>query len=130
MASFVRLAAKARAAEAIQRDQQITLSQQDFKAFHAAIAQPFEPNAALQDALEQACTRGRLVGGGALDPTRQNRKEFCCGEPALDCFLKQQAHQNMRRSVNQTFVLVPAEAPGPTTLPPCQCLGRRVCPGC
>ena len=43
--------------EAIQRDQQITLSQQDFKAFHAAIAQPFEPNAALQDALEQACTR-------------------------------------------------------------------------
>ena len=47
MALFVRLAAKARAAEAIQRDQQITLSQQDFKAFHAAIAQPFEPNAAL-----------------------------------------------------------------------------------
>ena len=51
MASFVRLAAKARAAEAIQRDQQNTLSQQDFKAFHAAIAQPFEPNAALPDAL-------------------------------------------------------------------------------
>ncbi|MBM5813639.1 MAG: DUF1778 domain-containing protein [Cyanobacteria bacterium M_DeepCast_100m_m1_067] len=57
MAAFVRLAAKARAAEAIQRDQQITLSQQDFKAFHAAIAQPFEPNAALRDALEQARTR-------------------------------------------------------------------------
>lgn len=57
MAAFVRLAAKARAAEAIQRAQQITLSQQDFKAFHAAIAQPFEPNAALRDALEQACTR-------------------------------------------------------------------------
>lgn len=52
MAAFVRLAA-----EAIQRDQQITLSQQDFKAFHAAIAQPFEPNAALSDALEQARTR-------------------------------------------------------------------------
>ena len=54
MAAFVRLAAKARAAESIQRDQEITLSQQDFKAFRAAIAQPFEPNAALWDALEQA----------------------------------------------------------------------------
>lgn len=47
-----------------------------------------------------------------LDPTRHNRKAFCCGEPALDRFLKQQAHQNMRRGVSQTFVLVPAEAPG------------------
>jgi uncharacterized protein (DUF1778 family) len=45
---------KQRAAQAIHRDQQITLSQQDFKAFHAAIAEPFEPNAALRDALEQA----------------------------------------------------------------------------
>jgi uncharacterized protein (DUF1778 family) len=42
MAAFVRLAAKGRGAGAIQRDQQISLSQQDFKAFHAAIAQPFE----------------------------------------------------------------------------------------
>ena len=57
MAAFVRLAAKARAAEAIQRDQQITVSQRDFKAFHAAIARPFEPNQALRDALEQARTR-------------------------------------------------------------------------
>ena len=47
-----------------------------------------------------------------LDPTLHNRKAFCCGEPALDRFLKQQAHQNMRRGVSQTFVLVPAEAPG------------------
>lgn len=47
-----------------------------------------------------------------LDPTRHNREAFCCGEPALDRFLKQQAHQNMRRGVSQTFVLVPAEAPG------------------
>jgi GNAT superfamily N-acetyltransferase len=46
-----------------------------------------------------------------LDPTRHNRKAFFCGEPALDRFLKQQAHQNMRRGVSQTFVLVPAEAP-------------------
>ena len=46
-----------------------------------------------------------------LDPTRHNRKAFCCGEPALDRFLKRQAHQNMRRGVSQTFVLVPIEAP-------------------
>jgi uncharacterized protein (DUF1778 family) len=39
------------------RHQQITLSQQDFKAFHAAIAQTFEPNVALRDALEQARKR-------------------------------------------------------------------------
>ena len=39
------------------RHQQITLSQRDFKAFHAAIAQTFEPNVALRDALEQARTR-------------------------------------------------------------------------
>lgn len=57
MAAFMRLAAKQRAAEAIQRDQQITLSQRDFKAFRAAIARPFEPNAALRDALEQARMR-------------------------------------------------------------------------
>ena len=57
LAAFVRLAARQRAAEAIQRDQQITVSQRDFKAFHAAIARPFEPNQALRDALEQARTR-------------------------------------------------------------------------
>ena len=47
-----------------------------------------------------------------LDPNRRDRKAFCCGEPVLDRFLKQQAHQNMRRGVSQTFVLVTAEAPG------------------
>ena len=46
-----------------------------------------------------------------LDPARHNRKVFSCGEPALDRFLQQQAHQNMRRGVSQTFVLVPADAP-------------------
>jgi len=46
-----------------------------------------------------------------LDPTRHNRKAFCCGVPALDRFLQQQAHQNMRRGVSQTFVLVPADIP-------------------
>jgi GNAT superfamily N-acetyltransferase len=47
-----------------------------------------------------------------LDPTRHNRKAFSCGVAALDRFLQQQAHQNMRRGVSQTFVLVPADAPG------------------
>lgn len=47
-----------------------------------------------------------------LDPSRHNRKPFCCGVPALDRFLQQQAHQNMRRGVSQTFVLVSADAPG------------------
>jgi len=46
-----------------------------------------------------------------LDPTRHNRKAFSCGVAALDRFLQQQAHQNMRRGVSQTFVLVPADAP-------------------
>lgn len=57
MAAFVRQAAKQRAAEAIQREQQISLSQQDFTAFHAAIAQPFTANPALRQAMEQARTR-------------------------------------------------------------------------
>lgn len=46
-----------------------------------------------------------------LDPIRHNRKAFSCGEPALDRFLKQQAHQNMRRGLSQTFVLVPPDTP-------------------
>lgn len=46
-----------------------------------------------------------------LDPSRHNRKAFSSGDPALDRFLQQHAHQNMRRGVSQTFVLVPAEAP-------------------
>ena len=56
MAAFVRLAARQRAAEAIQREQ-FALSQRDFAAFQAAISQPFAPNPALQEALEQARTR-------------------------------------------------------------------------
>lgn len=46
-----------------------------------------------------------------LNPTRHNRKAFSSGVPALDRFLQQQAHQNMRRGVSQTFVLVPADTP-------------------
>lgn len=57
MAAFVRQAAKQRAAEAIQREQQLALSQRDFTALQAAISQPFSPNPALQEALEQARTR-------------------------------------------------------------------------
>jgi uncharacterized protein (DUF1778 family) len=57
MAAFVRLAAKQRAAEAIQRERLLSLSQRDFTAFHAAIAEPFSPNPALQEAMGQARTR-------------------------------------------------------------------------
>jgi len=57
MAAFVRLAARQRAAETVQREQQLALSQRDFTAFQAAISQPFAPNPALQKALEQARTR-------------------------------------------------------------------------
>jgi len=61
MAAFVRLAARQRAAEAIQREQQLLLSQQDFTAFHAAISQPFAANAELEAVMKQARTRVRRV---------------------------------------------------------------------
>lgn len=50
-----------------------------------------------------------------LDPAHRNRKAFSCGVPALDRFLQQQAHQNMRRGVGQAFVLVQANAPAEIT---------------
>jgi len=56
MAAFVRLAARQRAAKAVQREQHLALTRRDFAAFQAAISQPFSPNPALQDALEQART--------------------------------------------------------------------------
>lgn len=61
MAAFVRLAARQRAAEAIQREQQMLLSQRDFTAFHAAIGQPFAANAELLAVMDQAHTRVRRV---------------------------------------------------------------------
>ena len=61
MAAFVRLAARQRAAEAIQREQQLLLSQRDFTAFHAAIGQPFAANAELEAVMEQARTHVRRV---------------------------------------------------------------------
>jgi len=57
MAAFVRAAAKQRAAIAIQQERQLRLSQQDFTAFQAAIAEPFAPNPALHKALNEASTR-------------------------------------------------------------------------
>lgn len=57
MAAFVRAAAKQRAAVAIQQERQLRLSQRDFTAFQAAIAEPFAPNPALQKALNEASTR-------------------------------------------------------------------------
>ncbi len=61
MAAFVRLAVSQRAAEAIQREQQLLLSQRDFTAFHAAIGQPFAANAELEAVMEQARTHVRRV---------------------------------------------------------------------
>lgn len=46
-----------------------------------------------------------------LDPKRHDRSGFACGEPALDAFLKRHAHQNMRKGISQTWVLVPQDEP-------------------
>ena len=46
-----------------------------------------------------------------LDPKRHDSSAFGCGEPALDTFLQRHAHQNMRRGISQTWVLVPADQP-------------------
>ena len=46
-----------------------------------------------------------------LDPKRHDRSGFACGEPALDAFLQRHAHQNMRKGISQTWVLVPQDEP-------------------
>ena len=46
-----------------------------------------------------------------LDPRRHDRSAFACGEPALDAFLQRHAHQNMRKGISQTWVLVPLDQP-------------------
>ncbi len=61
MAAFVRMAAKKRAAEAIQLERQLSLSRRDFTTFHSAIGAPFAANPALEDAMEQARTRVNRV---------------------------------------------------------------------
>lgn len=50
MAAFVRTAAKEKARDLLDNESRITMSHKDFQAFNAA----FTPNAALQNALDQA----------------------------------------------------------------------------
>lgn len=54
MAAFVRTAAKEKARELLDRESRITMSAQDFQAFHAALNGAFQPNATLQNAMNLA----------------------------------------------------------------------------
>ena len=54
MAAFVRAAAKEKAQQLIDRETRIEMSAHDFYAFAAALNQPWQPNAALQRALQAA----------------------------------------------------------------------------
>ncbi len=54
MAGFVRTAAKEKAQILLDRESRLTLSERDFAAFSAAIQGAFQPNPALQSALEAA----------------------------------------------------------------------------
>lgn len=54
MASFVRIAAKEKAQELLDRESRLTLSDRDFKVFAAAVEGAFSPNPALKSALEGA----------------------------------------------------------------------------
>ena len=53
MAGFVRSAAREKAMQLLEREARITLSRKDFEVFTQALEQAFEPNAALQRALDQ-----------------------------------------------------------------------------
>ena len=57
VAAFVRLAAKQRAAEAIQLDRAISLSRRDDETLQAVLAEPFRPNEDLLQALNQVQAR-------------------------------------------------------------------------
>ena len=46
-----------------------------------------------------------------LDPKRHDRSAFACGESALDACLQRHAHQNMRKGISQTWVLVSPDKP-------------------
>ncbi|MCT0249255.1 DUF1778 domain-containing protein [Synechococcus sp. CS-205] len=61
VAAFVRSAAKQRAAAAIQLERAVTLSRRDYETFHAALAEPFRPNEALSQALNQVVARVQRV---------------------------------------------------------------------
>lgn len=54
MAAFVRIAAKEKARELLERESRITMSSHDFNAFVEALNGTFMPNAALQNALTTA----------------------------------------------------------------------------
>jgi uncharacterized protein (DUF1778 family) len=54
MAAFVRTAAKEKARDLLANESRITMSNRDFQAFTTALNDAFAPNAALQNALEQA----------------------------------------------------------------------------
>ena len=56
MAAFVRSAAKEKAKELLDRESRITMTAQDFDAFTQALNGAFEPNAALQKAMDAART--------------------------------------------------------------------------
>ena len=54
MAAFVRTAAKEKARELLDRESRLTMSTRDFQAFTQALNGVFQPNAALQKALDAA----------------------------------------------------------------------------
>ena len=54
MAAFVRMAAKEKANELLDRESRITMTSQDFQAFTTALNGAFTPNAALQNAMSLA----------------------------------------------------------------------------
>lgn len=52
-----------------------------------------------------------------LDPNRHDRASFSCGKAPLDRFLREQADQERRRDISQTYVLAKGrEIPGYYTL--------------
>lgn len=54
MAGFVRAAAKEKAQALLERETRVVLDERDFARFAAALSGPFEPNAALSQALREA----------------------------------------------------------------------------
>lgn len=101
MAAFVRAAAKEKAQQLIDREMRIEMSAHDFDAFAAALNQPWQPNAALQRAL-QGCRRRRLLlEEHRLDPARHRRDAFRSGEPALDEYLRRYAAQQSSKGADR-----------------------------
>lgn len=59
MAGFVRMAAKEKAVDLLDRDTRVTLSKRDFAALTKALDGAFTPNKALKDALKEAASKVR-----------------------------------------------------------------------